>query len=134
MELMIAAELKLLALAGIIGLVQLIWAAAAAQPQRGLEWNIGPRDEPRPLSGMAGRLERAFANYRETFPIFAAAVVCAYLSGKAGTTLSLWGSVLYVAGRALYVPLYAFGVKGVRSLVWFVALIGILMVLAAVFL
>jgi uncharacterized MAPEG superfamily protein len=27
------------------------------------------------LTGIAGRLERAFANFRETFPLFAAAVL-----------------------------------------------------------
>ena len=49
-------ELKLLGFAVIIGLVQLAWAAIAAQPQRGRAWNVGPRDEPCPLTGMAGRL------------------------------------------------------------------------------
>ena len=75
MEFEIIPELKLLGAAVVIGLVNLIWGAVAAQPQRGVQWNAGPRDEPRPLTGIAGRLERAFANYRETFPFFAALVI-----------------------------------------------------------
>ena len=128
-----AAELLLLACAAIVGLVQLLWAAAAARGQQGLKWGAGPRDEPRPLTGVAGRLDRAFRNFLETFPIFVAAVIGAYLAGKLGT-LTLWGSALYVAARALYVPLYAAGVPMIRSLVWGVGLAGLVMVLAAIFL
>ena len=133
MEFQVATELKLLGLAVIIGLVQLMWAAAAAQPQRGVAWNIGPRDEPRPLTGVAGRLERAFANYRETFPLFAAAVLAVYLAGRAGSPLSLYGAWIYVVARAAYVPLYAFGVPAVRSVAWGAALAGLIMVLIALF-
>ena len=126
-------ELKLLGFAVLIGLVQLIWASIAAQPQRGLKWNTGPRDEPRPLTGMAGRLERAFANYRETFPFFAALVIAVYLSGKL-SQLTLTASVTYVVARAIYVPLYAFGVPYVRSLVWVASFGGIVALLYALLL
>jgi len=126
----VAIELQLLAVAVLIGLVHLLWASAAAQPQRGLKWNVGPRDEPVVLTGMAGRLERAFANFRETFPLFAAAVIVTYLSGRIGY-LTAHGALIYVAARALYMPLYAFGVPVVRSIVWLISFIGIGMVLAA---
>jgi uncharacterized MAPEG superfamily protein len=125
-----ALELQLLAAAVIIGLVHLLWAAAAAQPQRGLKWNVGPRDTPVVLTGMAGRLERAFANFRETFPFFAAAVLVAYLGGQLGT-LTVYGAVLYVAARTVYIFLYAFGVPVLRSLTWLVSVIGIGLILAA---
>ena len=126
----VAIELQLLAAAVLIGLVHLLWASAAAQPQRGLKWNVGPRDEPVVLTGMAGRLERAFANFRETFPLFAAAVIVTYLSGRIGY-LTAHGALIYVAARALYMPLYAFGVPVVRSIVWLISFIGIGIVLAA---
>jgi len=125
-----AFELQMVAVAVIIGIIHLLWAAAAAQPQRGLKWNISPRDEPIVLIGVAGRLERAFANFRETFPFFVALVVIDYLGGRLGT-LTAYGSVIYVVARAVYVPLYAFGVPMVRSLVWLAALFGILLLLAA---
>lgn len=129
-----APELQLLAAAVVVGLVQLLWAVAAANRQRAdLSWGLGPRDEPRPLAGVAARLERAFLNFMETFPLFAAAVIVAYLAGKLGP-LTLWGAGLYVAARAVYVPLYASGVPAARSLVWGVGLAGVLMVLAAIFL
>jgi len=128
-----AVELQLLAVAVVIGLVQLLWGAAAARRQQGLKWAAGPRDEARPLDGVAARLDRALRNFLETFPFFATAVIVAYLGGKLGD-LTLWGGVLYVAGRALYVPLYAAGVPLVRSLAWFAAMIGLILVVAAIFL
>jgi uncharacterized MAPEG superfamily protein len=129
----VAPELQLLALAVIVGLVHLMWAAGAARRQQNMKWAAGPRDEPMPIHGVAGRLDRAFRNFMETFPLFAAALVVAYLGGKLGT-LTLWGSSLYVAGRAVYIPVYAAGVPVLRTLVWFVSLAGLVMVLAAVFL
>ena len=127
-----AAERQLLGLAVIVGIVQLGWAAVAARGQQDLKWAAGPRDEPMPISGVAARLDRAFRNYMETFPFFAAAVLAAAAADRL-STLTLWGAGLYVAGRALYVPIYASGISGVRTLVWAVATIGLLMVTAALF-
>lgn len=119
-----AAELQLLAVAVIIGLVHLVAQALSARRQQGLKWARGPRDEPMPVDGLAGRMERAFANYRETFPLFAAAVIGCYLAGKLGP-VTLWACIAYVAARVLYIPLYGFGVQGVRSLVWAIGFAGI---------
>lgn len=124
-------ELGLLAIAIVLGLVQLLWAAGAARQQQGLNWARGPRDEKKPVTGMAARLDRAWKNYMETFPFFAAAV----LLGSATTTLrdfTIWGAHLYVWARVLYVPLYAFG-SGFRTLTWFISLVGLVMVIAALF-
>ncbi|CAN5381144.1 MAPEG family protein [soil metagenome] len=125
-----AFELQMLAVAVVIGLVHLVWASAAAQPQRGLKWNVGPRDKPVELTGMAGRLQRAFANFRETFPFFAVALLVAYLGGRLGA-LTCCGAALYVGARAVYIFLYAFGVPVVRSLVWLASVVGIGLILAA---
>ena len=128
-----APELQLLVVAAIVGLVQMGWAVSAAIRQRGgMAWGIGARDEPRPLTGVAARLERAFANYLETFPIFAAVLVAAYLAGKLGP-LTLWGAGIYVAARAVYAPLYASGVPVFRTVVWSIAMAGIGMIIAAFF-
>ena len=128
-----AVELKLLGAAVIIGMVQLLWAAAASRRQQGLEWAAGSRDEARPVTGVAARLNRSFANFMETFPLFAAAVVTAYLAAKLGS-LTLWGSVLYVVSRVLHPIAYMLNVPYLRSLIWFVGFGGALAVIAAIFL
>ena len=126
-------ELKLLLAAVIIGMVQIIWAAAAGSGgQRDFGWLSGPRDDPRPVSGVAARLDRALRNFLETFPLFAAALIACVAAGKLGT-LTLYGAGLYVIARALYVPLYASGVALVRTLVWTASVIGIVMVIVAFF-
>ena len=129
----IATELKLLGVAIVIGLVQLLWAAGAARQQQDLKWAAGPRDTPMPITGVAARLNRAFWNFAETFPFFAVAVLACAAAGKLGTELTLWGSAAYVLGRLAYVPLYALGVPTVRTLAWFVSMVGLVIVLVALF-
>jgi uncharacterized MAPEG superfamily protein len=123
-------ELKLLAAAVVVGVVQILWGAQAATKEKGIAWNAGPRDEPRPSGGLTGRLDRALRNYMETFPLFAALLLADAVAGKLGT-LTLWGAWLFVVARAVYVPLYAAGVPYVRSLVWLVSLAGLALVFVA---
>jgi uncharacterized MAPEG superfamily protein len=129
----VALELKLLMAAVVLGFVQLMWAAGAARAQQDLKWAAGPRDTPMPVTGVAARLNRAFWNFAETFPFFAAAILADAVAGRLGGTLSVWGAWLYVAGRAAYVPLYATGVPTVRTLVWAVSIVGLVMCVAALF-
>jgi uncharacterized MAPEG superfamily protein len=82
------------------------------------------------LSGMAGRLDRALRNFVETFPLFAAAVLAAHAS-NVHDWMTVWGAQLYFWARIFYVGLYAWGVWLIRSLVWNVATVGILMILLA---
>ena len=121
-------ELICLALATALGIIQMAWGAFAARGQQGLKWASGPRDEPRPVTGVAGRLQRAFANFLETYPFFAAAVLMVIVSDTRGG-LSEAGAITFLAARIVYVPLYASGVPRIRSLVWFIGLIGLILVL-----
>lgn len=126
-------ELWVLVWAAVLGLVMLVLPPMAAASRKGyLMWNAGPRDTPFDKGVLAGRLERAFANFRETFIIFAVAVIALAFLHRS-SDLSLWGARLYLAARILYIPFYAFGVVGVRSLVWMASLAGIVMCLLAIF-
>ena len=133
MEAQVPMELKLLLAAVIIGIVQVMWAAMAGSGgNRDTAWLLGPRDDPRPVSGVAARLDRALKNFLETFPLFAVALLACVVAGKLGA-LTLYGSVLYVVGRALFAPVYAAGLPIVRTIVWVASLIGIIMVVVAFF-
>ena len=99
--------------------------------ETGTAYNASPRDEEGPPVGViTGRLQRAQKNLFETLPIFIAAVLIAHLGGREGS-LSGWGVALYFWARVVYLPLYAFGVPYVRSLVWLVSLAGLIMVIVA---
>lgn len=126
-------EFTFLALTLVLALVQIGAAGMARTAELGGKWNAGPRDEPAPPPGkLAGRLMRAQSNLFETLPLFAAAVIMAEVAGRTGA-LTLWGAGLYFAARVVYLPLYAFGVPYVRSLVWLVAAGGLVAVIAALF-
>lgn len=122
-------ELTLLAWSILLGLVYLLISATAATQQRGLQWNMSSRDQTvPPLTGAAGRLDRALRNFLETFPFFVALVLALEIIGK-HTEMSRWGAILYVSARAAYLPIYAVGIPVVRSLVWGVSLLGLILLL-----
>jgi len=124
-------ELRMLAFSIALGFVQLLLQAHSASLQRGYRYTMTPRDEPKPpLTGIAGRLERAFRNFLETFPMFAAAVLAAHAAGIHSSRTEL-GAQLYFWGRIAFVPMLVLGVPLVRSLVWNVASIGMLLVWSA---
>jgi len=126
-------ELRLLAFSVVLGFVHIVLASHSASLQRGYRWTASARDEPvAPLEGVAGRLERALANFLETFPLFAAVVLAAAVAGRHGA-LTEWGARLYFWGRVAYLPLYAAGVPLVRSFAWQVAAAGIVLFLVALF-
>ena len=127
-------ELRMLTFSVVLGIVQIIAASHAASLQRGYRWTASPRDaKVEPLRRVAGRLDRALRNFVETFPLFAAAVVVAHLTDTYNA-LTEWGARLYFWGRVAYVPLYAAGIPLVRSLVWNVATIGIVLMVGALLL
>lgn len=127
-------ELRMLVLSAVLGVVQIVAASHTASLQRGYRWTASPRDERvEPLQGAAGRLQRALRNFLETFPLFAAVVLAAHVSDTHGA-LTEWGARLYFWARIAYVPLYAAGVPVLRSLVWNVATLGIMLFVAALFL
>jgi uncharacterized MAPEG superfamily protein len=124
-------ELRMLALSVLLGFIHIFLSGQATTHQYGLDWNMGARDqEMPPLSPLAGRLRRAQNNFFETFPLFAVAVLIAVFAGKRGA-LTDWGVQLYFWARVVYLPLYAFGIRMIRSIVWLVATIGIFLVLVA---
>ena len=127
-------EVKLLIAIVIIGLLHLVWATIAGSGgHRDTAWLLGPRDDPRPVTGQAARLSRAYANFLETFPLFALALIAALLAGKEGQQ-TLFGSWLYVISRVAYTPLYALGLPIVRTIAWTFSMIGIVMIIVAFFL
>lgn len=116
--------------AAILGLAQFLLAFAAAAGQRDSR-ALGARDTPLPpLTGVAGRLDRAYRNWLETAPVFLGLVLVGHALQASSSALTL-GAGLYLAARLLYVPIYAAGVPVVRFWIWFLSLIGLLLCAAA---
>ncbi len=122
-------ELTLLAWGCVLALVHIFAAVQVKTRQYGAKWNRGARDEtlPPPLP-LVGRLARAQANYFETFPIAAAAI----LIDAAAGLFSHWtaiGAILWLAARIVYLPLYALGIPVVRTIAFLISVVGIVMLL-----
>ena len=126
-------ETTMLLWSTLLGLVQLFVATSMAAKDQGLAYNLSPRDlPPPPVSTMTGRLQRAYKNFAETFPLFVAAVVFVTLAGRQDATSAL-GAQLYFGARLVYVPVYASGVIVLRTIVWAVSIFGLVQILAAGF-
>lgn len=126
-------EMRMLVWSVALGLVQIALAAAGSITQRGLGWAAGPRDQPGPpLTGVPGRLDRARANFLETFPFFVALVLAVLALSRQNAHTAL-GAQLYFWARLVYVPAYAAGIPYVRTLVWAVSIVGLILLLAALF-
>ena len=125
-------QLTMLWASMVLGVVYLLAAVLPSVGQRGMSWALGPRDVPTPpINTLGGRLDRAWKNFIETFPLFAAAVLLETMAGH-GSGLAPLGALLYFWGRVAFLPLYAIGWPVVRTLAWAASLGGIVLLLIAV--
>ena len=126
------AELKLLVASVVLGLVQLIASSHLISWQRGYRWTASNREQDvPPLRGVANRVDQATTNFLVTFPLFAALVFVARVTGH-HSVLTVLGAHFYFWGRLGYLLAAAAGFSLVRSvLCWNVALIGILLFVVA---
>lgn len=97
-----------------------------APATHGFRWGLGPRDEPRPPSMLQGRMNRIVANTIEGMVLFIPLVFIAYATGIS-TPLTQTGAVLFAAARIGFAIVYAIGIPVLRSVVWGVGLVGLLM-------
>lgn len=124
-------ELTMLVWTLVLAIVQILLFDFARTNQYGLKWNTGARDDAMPpLGKVAGRLQRAQNNLFETLPLFIGAVLVAHLTGRENTITAI-GAQVYFWGRVAYVPLYAAGVRMLRSIVWTVSAAGLLAIFVA---
>lgn len=124
-------ELWCLFAAMVLAMVHLSAASFSFKAQVGNRYTVGARDEGLRPGGVAARLDRAQRNFMETFPVFAVAVLTVEHLGAAGD-LSHWGAVIYLAGRVLFLPLYALGIPWLRTFSWNAATLGLVLVMAQI--
>ncbi len=123
-------ELTALTLAALLQCLQFCAYSVRANMDVGLGYSMSARDRApsRPLSDMAGRLQRAMNNHFEGLILFGIAVTVVSLADKtnAFTTACAY---TYLAARVIYVPAYAFGLRPWRSLIWFVGFLSTMLIL-----
>lgn len=117
-------ELQVLAWTVVLGLAHVIVGAHLATMQTGLKWNASARDQDKPITGVAARVDRALKNYLETYAFFVAAVLGVVVAQRTSDTTAI-AAWTYLAARVIYVPLYAAGIPYIRTLVWLVGFIAV---------
>jgi len=125
-------DLKYLLFSVVLAFVQVLIAATAAQVQVGLPALAGNRDELPILTGLAGRAKRAHFNMVENLVLFAALVLIAAVAGKANATTAL-GATIFFWGRLAHAIIYLIGIPWLRTLAWFVSVIGMVMIAVQLF-
>lgn len=131
-------ELTVLALAGLLQVIQYALMSVPANLELGVGKTASPRDRDRlggsledQLSARTARLYRALNNHFEGLILFTLAVVVVTLSDQSSqfTAICAW---IYLAARIAYVPAYWLGLRPWRSLIWFVGFgATVLMILVA---
>lgn len=126
--------LTLLCLSVVLLLVHILLQGNFATKERGTAWNAGPRDgDNQPQGVLAGRSARASQNYRETYPAFLGLLLAMILTGDT-SGWGLFGGTVWLVARIVYIPLYLKGIPYIRSLVWLVSLLGLLVMMIGLFL
>ena len=110
----------------VLAFVQVVIAAATANAQVGLPELAGNREDMPPLTGIAGRAQRAHRNMMESLPLFIALVLVAHAAG----TPSLLGEQLFFWGRLAHAVVYLIGVPWLRTGMWAVSVIGLVLIFA----
>lgn len=125
------AELMLLAWTVALAVVQVLLTSAGAMTQFSLATLVGNRETPVDGKAWVGRAQRAHRNLLESLAPFAAVVLIAHVAGISNATTIL-GAQLFFYARVIYLVVYVAGIPWLRTIVWTVGLVGLLMILSQV--
>ena len=120
-------DLKYLLFSTILTFVQVLVAAIGANQAVGLNTLAGNREGLGEIPGWAGRAKRAHLNMIENMVLFAALVLIAAAAGKA-SAMTAMGAMIFFWARVAYAVIYVAGIAWLRTLAWFVSVIGMAMI------
>ena len=83
------------------------------------------RDKDQETSVFFARANRALKNLFETLPIFIGLVLISIIKEVDNSSLAL----LWLISRTIYIPLYIFGINYLRTAVWAIGLICLIMMI-----
>ncbi|MDY6937148.1 MAG: MAPEG family protein [Cyanobacteriota bacterium] len=108
-----------------LGLVHLAIGAIARAFEVDLPTLLGSRDDLPPRKNLYGiRGERANHNFKETLPWALGLLILVQVTDNANA-ISAIGAWTYFGGRAVYLPIYVFGVPIVRSIAFVTSMVGL---------
>ena len=124
---MMSNEMTLLLWSVALTFGQMLISVLAALPQCGLPALMGNRDNMPALTGLAGRAKRAHLNMLESLVLFAILVFGAHAMGISNA-MTLLGAQLFFFGRLAYAGVYVVGLPWIRTGVWAVSVVGLVLI------
>ena len=120
-------DLKYLLFSTLLCFVQVLIAATGANQAVGLPTLAGNREKLPEFTGWAGRAKRAHLNMIENLVLFAALVLIAAAAGKANAMTAM-GAMIFFWARLAYAVIYLAGIAWLRTVAWFVSVIGMALI------
>jgi len=120
-------ELTYLVWSAALTLVLAVIAASGATLEVGLQRQAGNRENMSEMGSWAGRAARAHRNMLENLVLFAILVFAARFA-NASNAMTLLGAQLFFFGRVAHAIIYIVGIPWLRTAVWLVSVIGLLLI------
>ena len=121
-------EVQMLGWSTVLLLVHILVQTLFYVKDVGLAYALSNREEGREAGAVASRLLRGVKNFVETYGIFVALVLGLALTGRTGG-LAATGALIWFWARVVYVPVFALGVPALRTGVWTVSVIGLVLMM-----
>jgi uncharacterized MAPEG superfamily protein len=119
-------ELLCLELSVLLWLAHVLTQAFTARAEFGDAYLFTPRDTDPTAKGLScGRATRALNNYVENLGPFVAMDLALIATGHTGGL----GAAIWIIARIIYLPIYMMGTLYVRTGLWAISVIGLLMML-----
>jgi uncharacterized MAPEG superfamily protein len=122
-------ELSLLVWSVALAFLQVLVAVQGAMMHVGLPALAGNREPQLALTGWVGRAQRAQRNMVENLLLFAALVLVAVVADKTNA-MTLLGAQIFFWARVVYAGVYIAGIPWLRTGVWFLSVIGLILIFA----
>lgn len=123
-------ELMMLLWSVILTFIMIMIPAADSLIKNGVKTQGGPRDEMPEPSVFNKRASRLVHNMLENMALFTPLVLVAHMAGVS-TENTVLGAQIFFYARAAHAIIYLAGWPMVRPLVWFISVIGMGMIAAA---
>ncbi len=120
-------ELTCLELSVALWVVHVVIQASVGNSELPSRYLFTSRDTPAAARGLFyGRATRALANYVENLTPFVALALALIVTQRTGGAGAL-GATIWILARIVYIPVYLFGIVYVRTAVWAISIVGLVM-------
>jgi uncharacterized MAPEG superfamily protein len=121
-------EIMVLGWSVILLIAHIVVQSLSLMKDGGPGYAMSNRDGEVGISLATDRLTRGLRNFVETYGAFVALALALAVTGKTGG-IGATGALVWFCARVVYVPVFAFGVPGVRTLVWTISIVGLVLML-----